>query len=130
MNDKIFQDVQRFHKSCDLYQGEPGTTPPLQQIITRHRLIEEEFDELCEAMAAGDVVEVADAVADLIYVAAGAAVDFGITDKMGAIWEEVHQTNMQKASAPKANGKVQKPADWKPPRIRDILEGSNGKSQV
>lgn len=60
----------------------------------RCALIEEEAAELREALDADDIVEVADTVADLLYVAYGAALTFGIP--VGAVFSEVHRSNMTK----------------------------------
>lgn len=52
-------------------------------------------------------------------------IDLGtqLTSKFDLIWREVHQSNMAKSTGPKVNGKQMKPEGWKPPRIKEILEG-------
>lgn len=68
----------------------------------------------------GDIVEVADGIADLIYVALGAAIAFGID--IDPIFEEVHRTNMEKVGGrTRDDGKILKPEGWEPPRILPIL---------
>jgi hypothetical protein len=63
----------------------------------RYNLIFEELDELNHAIDNKDIVEVADALADLMYVVAGAVHEFGLSRKFAAIMEEVHRSNMSKA---------------------------------
>ncbi len=74
----MFNRVAEFHRAF----GHPiGTEPdfPDQAIRDlRMRLIEEELEEYCEAFACNDRIEMADALADLLYVLAGTAVAYGI----------------------------------------------------
>lgn len=90
-------------------------TPEVQDL--RLKLIREEADELEEAYAAGDLVKVADAIADLLYVVYGAACASGIA--MSAIFEEVHRSNMSKiwpdgTVHKNEHGKVIKPETYSP----------------
>lgn len=76
-------------------------------------------------MAAGDMEEIADGLADLIYVAVGAALEFGIP--LDRVWAEVQRSNMAKVDAEtgrvrkRADGKVLKPDGWTPPDIKSAL---------
>ena len=73
-----------------------------------------------EGAEQADVTFVADGLADLIYVAIGAAVSFGID--LDPIFAEVHRTNMLKVGgATREDGKILKPAGWEPPRILEAL---------
>lgn len=102
-------------------------TGRLPQDITelRESLIEEEFREYREAVEAQDVVEIADALADLVYVAYGAAVSFGIN--LDRVLAEVHRSNMSKLDADgkpiyREDGKVLKSDLFEPPRIASVLD--------
>ena len=59
-------------------------------------MLQEELDELRTAIADKDIVEVADALADLQYVLSGAILEFGLGDKFKGLFEEVHRSNMSK----------------------------------
>ena len=59
----------------------------------------EELDELKEAIAANDLVEVADALCDLQYVLSGAVLEFGMGEKFVELFNEVQRSNMSKACA-------------------------------
>ena len=90
----------------------------------RCALIEEEASEFREAIEAGDIVEVSDAIADLLYVVYGAAVTFGIP--IDEVFNEVHRSNMTKLGpdgAPiyREDGKVLKGPNFEPPDVLDIL---------
>jgi phosphoribosyl-ATP pyrophosphohydrolase len=87
------------------------------------RLMLEELGETLQAMAAGDVVEMADGLADLIYVTIWTAHAHGIP--LPTVWDEVQRSNMEKfpggVAVLDAQGKVQKPAHWTPPDIATAL---------
>jgi predicted HAD superfamily Cof-like phosphohydrolase len=86
----------------------------------RVRLIQEEFDELKESMAGGDLAAIAKEMADLLYVVYGTAVSYGID--MDPVFREVHRSNMSKVGGYKReDGKWVKPATYSPARIEPIL---------
>jgi predicted HAD superfamily Cof-like phosphohydrolase len=90
----------------------------------RCSLIEEEAAEFREAIEADDIVEVADALADLLYVVYGAAVTFGIP--IDDVFAEVHRSNMTKLGADgfpiyREDGKVLKGPSYEPPDVLDVL---------
>jgi predicted HAD superfamily Cof-like phosphohydrolase len=63
----------------------------------RVSLIAEELKELEEGIANRDIIEIADALADIQYVLAGAILEFGLGDKFRALFDEVQRSNMSKA---------------------------------
>lgn len=84
-------------------------------------LCTEECSELVQALEAEDLVEIADGIADLIYVALYTANAYGIL--MEPVFKEVQRSNMAKKGGPKAaNGKQQKPEGWAPPDIASIIK--------
>jgi predicted HAD superfamily Cof-like phosphohydrolase len=86
----------------------------------RIRLIEEETEEFAEAVRAGDVPEMVDALCDLLYVTYGAAVSLGVD--LEPFFEEVHRSNMAKVGGHRReDGKWVKPAHWQPPDIKGLL---------
>ena len=87
----------------------------------RVRLIQEEFDELQEAMATGNLAAVAKEMADLLYVTYGTAVSYGID--MEPVFQEVHRSNLSKVGGYKrADGKWVKPPTYSPADIESIVE--------
>ncbi len=89
-------DVAEFHRTFRLPILSAPAIPPPDRCGLRVNLLEEELDELKQAIVAGDLVEVADALADLQYVLSGAVLEFGLGDKFKALFEEVHRSNMSK----------------------------------
>lgn len=91
----------------------------------RVRLIQEEAEEFAEAVRDGDVVEMVDALCDLLYVTYGAAVSLGVD--LQPFFEEVHASNMAKVDGyRREDGKWMKPAGWQPPDIAGLLASRYG----
>lgn len=85
--------------------------------LERAQLVIEEAAELCLAMSNRDEVEVADALADLIYVSVGAAVCWGIPIQQ--VFDEVHRSNMTKVR--KEDELHSKGEGYEPPDIKGVL---------
>lgn len=88
------------------------------------RLLDEEVEELRAAIADQNLVEVADALADILYVAYQAAANFGLP--IDRVFAEVHRSNMTKVHPDgtvdrRPDGKIQKPATFEPPHLAPIL---------
>lgn len=113
-----FQDIDRFHRACDQDPSESNYSLYLG-------LINEEYHELQEALAANDRVEQLDALVDILVVTMG-AIRAGGFDSEGA-WNEVMQTNLAKIDSTtgkvrkREDGKVLKPEGWKPPDLKPYL---------
>ena len=73
-----FSAVLAFHGHFGLGIGERPAPPAPEIVVLRRRLITEELVELDAALTSGDSVQVADALADLLYVTYSAAVSSGI----------------------------------------------------
>jgi predicted HAD superfamily Cof-like phosphohydrolase len=83
-------------------------------------LVAEEFDELNAAFLVSDMKEIADALADLVWVCMRMAQSFGVD--FDAAWCEVSKTNWAKAGGPRReDGKLLKPPGWKPPDMTKAL---------
>lgn len=67
---------------------------------------------------AGDIVKIADAIADIAYVITGTAVTYGVP--FDAVFQAVHVSNMTKTADPR-HGKLVKGPGYQPPRIAEIL---------
>lgn len=97
--DKIdsLNQVGEFHKTFNAPILDKPQIPSQQRCELRVNLLQEELDELSQAIKDGDIVEVADALADLQYVLSGAVLEFGLGDKFVEIFNEVQRSNMSKA---------------------------------
>jgi predicted HAD superfamily Cof-like phosphohydrolase len=112
--------VEEFHAAMSIPIGDRAA-PSIAQPGLRYALIAEELEELRLAMDAGDLVAAADALADLMYVVLGTAVQFGID--LAPVFDEVHASNLRKVGGTKReDGKQLKPAGWKPPDVAGVLE--------
>jgi phosphoribosyl-ATP pyrophosphohydrolase len=87
------------------------------------KLVEEEFDELMDGYEDRNILEIADGAADLIWVLCGLMNRMGID--LDAVWAGVSHANFAKVGGPhREDGKLMKPAGWKPPNTaEDILGG-------
>lgn len=98
--------------------------PDSDTMDLRVSLITEELGELKEAIANNDIVEVADALTDLLYVIYGAGHSFGID--LDECFAEVHGSNMSKLGADgqpiyREDGKVLKGANYYAPNLKSVL---------
>lgn len=90
----------------------------------RFRLIDEEITELKDAFATIDIVGVADALGDILYLVLGTAVDCGID--IEPVFNEIHRSNMTKFIGGlklRADGKIAKGPDYQPPNLKPIIAG-------
>lgn len=121
----LLYDVRDFHRATDTPVFESPRIPDIERRMLRGRLLREEFNEFVEANDHGDVVEVADALADIIYVAVGTALEYGIP--LDKVWDEVQRTNMAKIDPTngkvrrREDGKILKPKGWTAPDIKRAL---------
>jgi predicted HAD superfamily Cof-like phosphohydrolase len=121
----FYRDVKKFHKSFGQRIGKKPEFPDMAERELRGKLLTEEFKEYIEAEHTNDLIEVADALADIIYIACGTAVSYGIP--LDKVFEEVHRSNMAKLGPDgkpiyREDGKVMKPEGWTPPDIKSILD--------
>ncbi|WP_338869345.1 nucleoside triphosphate pyrophosphohydrolase family protein [Spirosoma sp. SC4-14] len=89
--------VAEFHRTFHAPVLDTPQIPSEARCNLRVSLLAEELDEFREAIAAGDIVAVADALCDLQYVLSGAVLEFGLGNKFKALFEEVQRSNMSKA---------------------------------
>ena len=123
MNDAQ-QMVLEFHEQFDIHVAAQPTVPDESTRILRTRLIQEEFDELQEALNAKDLPAIAKELADLLYVVYGTAVSCGID--MKPVFQEVHRSNMSKVGGYKrSDGKWVKPPTYSPAEIQPILHSQS-----
>lgn len=89
--------VADFHRTFDAPILETPQIPNEQRCELRVNLLQEELNELSQAIKDGDLVEIADALCDLQYVLSGAVLEFGLGDKFVELFDEVQRSNMSKA---------------------------------
>ena len=117
-----FRDQEKFMKACDQSVNEFNK----DQFNLYVTLIEEEANELADAITAHDQVETVDALIDILVVTIGALHSMG-ADAEGA-WKEVMATNFAKINRDtgkvrkREDGKVLKPVGWTPPDLKPYLK--------
>jgi predicted HAD superfamily Cof-like phosphohydrolase len=89
--------VADFHKTFNAPILTTPQIPSEQRCRLRVDLLQEELNELKEAINNNDLIEIADALADLQYVLSGAVLEFGLGDKFVDLFNEVQRSNMSKA---------------------------------
>lgn len=123
MKTSNFELVGQFMKACDQTCLDKPQFPAEEVIDLREYLIEEELTEFQTANEEFNIVEVADALADLLYVVYGAGHAYGID--LDKVFQEVHRSNMTKlvngVAVKNAMGKIQKPPTYDPPNIKKVL---------
>lgn len=116
-----FKDIDTFQSACD-------QTPGWDNFKMYIKLIDEEWNELHDALEAQenpDMVEVLDALVDILVVTMG-AIRAGGMDGEGA-WKEVMRTNFAKIDPQtgkvrkREDGKVLKPEGWEPPQLAKFV---------
>jgi len=119
----FYTDVRDFHQAFGQRIGDKPEFPDDAERTLRVKLLREEFREYLDGESFNDLVEVADALADIIYIACGTAVSYGIP--LDDVFAEVHRSNMAKLVDGKVirreDGKIQKPEGWTAPDIKKIL---------
>lgn len=119
---------QRIADMCDLYGHTTSNTPRLLDEDTawaRLAFIQEEVDELADAITNGDLVGIADALVDIEVFTSGTGAMYGID--MDACHAEVMRSNLAKVNPETGrfdkdeNGKVGKPDGWEPPNLARVL---------
>jgi len=93
---KPLNSVAEFHKTFKHPILDSPQIPSTKRCELRVELIAEELKELEEAIAANDLVEVADALCDIQYVLSGAILEFGMGNNFKALFDEVQRSNMSK----------------------------------
>ena len=96
-------------------------------IELRYRLMQEENDEYLEAARKKDLVEIADALGDKLYILCGTILAHGLQDKIVEVFDEIQRSNMSKLSADgtpviREDGKILKGQNYFKPNIKSILE--------
>mgnify|MGYP003851261461 FL=1 len=88
----------------------------------------EENQEYLEAAKDGDLVEVADALGDMMYILAGTMISHGMQNVIDEVFDEIHRSNMSKLGQDgqplyREDGKVMKGPNYFKPDIQSILSG-------
>ena len=127
MQDKI-KAVKAFHTAYKIgYRETPKADLGLDKNLLRYELMREENEEYLEAAKTNDLVEVADALGDMLYILCGTIIEHGMQHKIEEVFEEIQRSNMSKLGTDgepiyREDGKVLKGPNYFKPNIKEILE--------
>ena len=120
--------VKQFHTAYKLGYSEK-LNPDLgdQKILLRYNLMKEENEEYLEAAKNKDIVEIADALGDMLYILCGTIIEHGLQDKIEAVFDEIQKSNMSKLGNDgkpiyREDGKVMKGPNYFKPNFDKILK--------
>ncbi len=127
MKNKI-NSVKLFHESFGLgVSNELKADLGASKNLLRFNLMDEENKEYLEAVADNDMVEVADALGDMLYILCGTILEHGMQHKIEEVFNEIQRSNMSKLGADgrpiyREDGKVLKGPNYFKPNIEAILD--------
>ena len=118
---KIFHEVYKLS-----YKDSPVADIGIDKINLRFKLMAEENQEQFEAAKNNDIVEVADALGDMLYILCGTIIEHGMQDKIEEIFDEIQKSNLSKLGDDgkpiyRNDGKVMKGPNYFKPKISEIL---------
>lgn len=126
--DEATKHVRDFHDAF----GIPNATSPVGDIgdreaLLRYKLIREENEEYLDAALRGDLLEVADALGDILYILCGTLLKHGLEHKIHEVFREIQRSNMSKLDADgkpiyREDGKVMKGPGYFKPDIAAAME--------
>ena len=119
--------VKAFHSAFKIgYKEAPTADLGIEKNILRYKLMREENEEYLEAANAHDLVEVADALGDMLYILCGTIIEHGMQHKIDEVFNEIQKSNMSKLGEDgepiyREDGKVLKGPNYFMPDISKIL---------
>jgi predicted HAD superfamily Cof-like phosphohydrolase len=126
MKNKI-KAVHEFHTAFGLgIQNSPTAELEINRNLKRNKLMREENEEYLDAANNKDLVEVADALGDMLYILCGTIIEHGMQHKIEEVFNEIQKSNMSKLGADgkpifREDGKVLKGPNYFKPDINSIL---------
>jgi predicted HAD superfamily Cof-like phosphohydrolase len=120
--------VEEFHNAFGISNNyKPTADLSEADVLLRYKLMREENEEYLEAAQKGDLVEVADALGDMLYILCGTILKHGLQDKIAEVFAEIQRSNMSKLDKDgnpiyREDGKVLKSELYFKPDIASILD--------
>ena len=127
MKNKI-EAVKAFHTAFKIgHRENPKADLGLEKNLLRYKLMREENEEYLEAANNNDLVEVADALGDKLYILCGTIIEHGLQYKIEEVFDEIQRSNMSKLGEDgqpiyREDGKVLKGPNYFKPNIQSILD--------
>ena len=119
--------VAEFHEVFKIGNAEEVKLIDEKDYTLRYNLIKEENEEYLEACKNNDLVEIADALGDQLYILFGTILKHGLQHKIEEVYDEIHRSNMSKLDDNgepifREDGKILKSNNYFKPNIKSILD--------
>ena len=130
MINKPIKAVTEFHNAFRLnVEYKPKSDISTEITELRYNLMKEENEEYLQAVKSNDLIEIGDALGDMLYILCGTIISHGFQNKIEAIFDEIQRSNMSKLGADgkpiyREDGKVLKGPNYFKPDIEKILKKS------
>lgn len=131
---KQIKAVKEFHTAFKLgYSDRPRADLGESKNMLRFNLMKEENEEYLEAVQNNDLIEIADALGDMMYILCGTIIEHGLQHKIEEVFDEIQRSNMSKLDENgqpiyREDGKVMKGPNYFKPDFSKILGGSEQES--
>lgn len=127
---KLYEKIKSVEEFHDVFKIGNASEIKLineRDYTLRYNLIKEENEEYLEACKNGDIVEIADALGDQLYILFGTILKHGLQHKIEEVYDEIHRSNMSKLDEKgepiyREDGKIMKSALYFRPDIRKVLD--------
>ncbi len=119
--------VKEFHTAFKISYSEfPTANLGESKHTLRYNLMKEENEEYLEAVQNNDLIEIADALGDMMYILCGTIIEHGLQHKMEAVFDEIQRSNMSKLGEDgqpiyREDGKVMKGPNYFKPDFSKII---------
>lgn len=127
---QALSSVAAFHDTFNLPIVDKPSIPSAKRCELRINLLQEELNELKEAIAEHDLVEIADALSDIQYVLSGAVLEFGLGDSFKSLFDEVQRSNMSKTCKTMAEAEATQKHYLETKGTESFIEEKNGEYLV
>jgi predicted HAD superfamily Cof-like phosphohydrolase len=121
------KSVEEFHKVFQIGNAPQPTLISERDYTLRFNLIKEENEEYLDACKKGDMIEIADALGDQLYILFGTILKHGLQHKIEEVYDEIHRSNMSKLDENgqpifREDGKILKSNNYFKPDITGVLQ--------
>ena len=121
------KSVEEFHDVFKIGNASEITLVDERDYTLRYNLIKEENEEYLEACKNGDIIEIADALGDQLYILFGTILKHGLQHKIEEVYDEIHRSNMSKLDEKgqpiyREDGKILKSNLYFRPDIKSVLD--------
>jgi predicted HAD superfamily Cof-like phosphohydrolase len=122
----LLEKLKEFNRSFEISYLDAPFNLNNQQVELRYNLMKEELDEYKDAALKGDIVEVADALGDKLYILLGTILAHGMQDIILDVFNEIHRSNMTKLTEDgkvlrREDGKIIKSDRYQSPNLAPIV---------